>query len=232
MTEQPFDGPAPTSQLSLRYGMICSVLLFIGSLYSCGSGSGSSMDQSKAAGDLEVVEKTDAYGNIERYSRRPEDYTKEGLYSKISPEGNLLETANYHRDTLHGTRVLYYENGDTQIVENYQYGAFVGPFRAYYEDGALELEGIYTANSMEGEWKRYYPGGQLMETVNFQDNNENGPFKEYHENGNLKAEGYYKDGDNEHGSLKIYNEQGELTRTMDCQHGVCRTIWEQETDDG
>lgn len=184
-----------------------------------------------AAGkDLEVVEKTDAYGNTERYTRRLDDYAKEGKYSKMSPEGNLIETANYQNDTLHGIRVIYYENGDTQIVEQYQQGIFAGPYLAYYQEGGLELEGTYTANSMEGVWKRYYPNGQLMEEVNFQDNQENGPFTEYHENGKLKAEGYYKDGDNEHGLLKIYDEAGELVKTMNCQHGVCRTVWEKEAN--
>ena len=66
-----------------------------------------------------------------------------------------------------------------------------------------------------------------MEEVSFQDNQENGPFTEYHENGQLKAEGYYQEGDNEHGLLKIYDKQGELVKTMNCQHGVCRTVWEK-----
>lgn len=178
---------------------------------------------------MEIVEKTDAHGNIERYSRRVDDYAKEGQYSLISPEGNLLETAEYHNDTLHGIRVLFFENGDTQVVERYDYGIFAGPFQAYYEGGILELEGNYEANVMEGTWKRYYKSGKLMEEVTFQDNAENGPFTEYYENGKIKAEGYYKDGDNEHGSLKIYNEEGVLVKTMDCQHGVCRTIWEKES---
>src|SRR5690606_462795 len=114
-----------------------SRLIFSGSLIllllslGIGACSGSSATHSPAdaktsgdtkAGDLEVVEKTDAYGNTERYSRRTEDYAKEGQYSLISPEGNLLETAEYHHDTLHGFRVLYYENGDTQAVERYDYG--------------------------------------------------------------------------------------------------------------
>ena len=181
-----------------------------------------------ASKDLEVVEKTDPYGNTERYTRRLDDYAKEGQYSKMSPEGELLETAQYHNDTLHGLRVIYYESGDTQIVERYENGSFSGPYKAYYEDGGVELEGAYTANSMEGTWKRYYPDGQLMEEVSFQDNQENGPFVEYHENGKIKAEGYYKDGDNEHGLLKIYDETGEMVKTMNCQHGVCRTVWEKE----
>ncbi|PHN07387.1 toxin-antitoxin system YwqK family antitoxin [Flavilitoribacter nigricans] len=216
------------STYSKTSGYIVAGLLLLLTLFAACSGQGSSPGKGVAENELEVVEKTDAYGNTERFTRRLDNYAKEGKYSKMSPEGNLLETAEFYNDSLNGARVIYYENGDTQIVEHYEGGTFAGPYQAYYEGGQLELEGSYTANSMEGTWKRYYPSGQLMEEVSFQDNQENGPFVEYHENGKLKAEGYYKEGDNEHGLLKIYDETGELVKTMNCQHGVCRTVWEKE----
>jgi antitoxin component YwqK of YwqJK toxin-antitoxin module len=215
--------------MNLAYRSLTAYLLLILLLAVACTGKSGHDESATSAGtdsatDVEQVEKTDAYGNIERYSRRTTDYAKEGSYQLISPEGNTLETAEYHNDTLHGTRVLYYETGDTQIVEHYQQGRFVGNYRAYYPDGVLELEGNYIANSMEGVWKRFYENGKIMEEVQFQDNEENGPFKEYYDNGNLKAEGYYKDGDNEHGLLKLYKENGELDKLMNCQHGVCRTV--------
>lgn len=188
------------------------------------------MDGMKAEG-VEMVEQQDAYGNTERYARRVSDYAKEGPYTLLSPEGTLIERAEYRNDLLHGTRVIYFESGDTQVVERYLEGKFQGPYRAYYEGGALELAGEYTNNVMEGEWKRYYPNGQLMEVVMFQDNQENGPFTEYYDNGSLKAEGYYKEGDNEHGLLKLYDENGEHVKSMNCQHGVCRTVWEKGQSD-
>lgn len=64
-----------------------------------------------------------------------------------------------------------------------------------------------------------------MEEVMFADNEENGPFTEYHKNGSLKAEGNYLNGDNEHGLLKLYNEEGELVRKMQCDSGICQTTW-------
>lgn len=222
-------------QKASSFFLVCA-LIFCSLLTSCKNRSeatgsaGKSANEATVGDDLEVVEKTDPYGNTERYTRRLADYAKEGQYSKMSPAGELLETANYRNDTLHGLRVLYYETGDTQIVERYDNGQFSGPYKAFYEDGNLELEGVYVANYMEGIWKRYYSGGQLMEEVKFQDNQENGPFMEYHENGKIKAEGYYKDGDNEHGLLKIYDEEGELVKSMNCQHGVCRTVWEKEAN--
>jgi antitoxin component YwqK of YwqJK toxin-antitoxin module len=176
---------------------------------------------------MEQVENVDSYGYTERYSRDKETFAKEGLYQQYDDKNRLIEEAQYKGDTLHGMRVLYYEQGDTQIVEHYQYGAFDGPYRVYYESGKLQQEGRYANNEMVGEWERYYENGQLMEKVQFENNMENGPFVEYYENGNLKAEGAYLDGDNEHGELKLYDEQGELMRKMNCKKGICRTVWER-----
>lgn len=81
---------------------------------------------------------------------------------------------------------------------------------------------------MDSIWVRYYETGQIKEEVTFRDNDENGPFTEYYANGNLKAEGFFKDGDNEHGLLKLYDEEGVLVKTMDCKNGICKTIWKKE----
>lgn len=181
-----------------------------------------------ASSENEIVEATDANGYLEKFSRNKTTYAKDGLYTKFDPQGKKLEEATFRNDTLHGHRILYDEKGDTQIVELYQMGAFEGPYKAYYPNGQLELKGNYEYNSMYGEWKRYYETGELMEVVTFQDNEENGPFFEYHKNGNLQAEGFYRNGDKEHGLLKLYYEDGELKRTMNCENGVCHTIWKSD----
>lgn len=180
---------------------------------------------------VEQVENVDSYGYTERYQRSKDDFARQGLYQKFDEQGRLMEEATYENDTLSGLRVLYFEKGDTQIVETYRQGIFDGPYRSYYESGQLNLSGQYEANEMTGDWDRYYKNGQLMERVRFKDNAENGPFIEYHENGNLKAEGAYLNGDNEHGLLKLYDEQGELKRKMNCEQGICRTIWKREGEE-
>ena len=180
---------------------------------------------------LEQVENIDSYGYTERYQRSKGDFAKEGLYQKFDEQGRLIEEAAYQNDTLHGLRVLYFEKGDTQIVETYRGGLFHGAYRSYYESGGLNLQGQYQGNEMTGDWQRYYENGQLMERVRFEDNAENGPFVEYYENGKLKAEGTYLNGDNEHGLLKLYDEQGQLKRKMNCTNGICRTIWKREGEE-
>lgn len=204
-----------------RFWTLAQLGLFLVVLTACGAPSGSDAR-------LEEVVSKDDYGNTETYQRRRDNYAREGWYTLTNPQGVVIERKQYANDTLDGPRIIFYDTGDTNIVEHYRAGLFEGAYRNYYEDGTLMQEGRYTDNAMEGEWKTYYPSGQLMETVTFRDNQENGPFIEYHGNGQLKAEGYYRDGDNEDGSLKLYNENGELIRTMHCEKGVCRTVWAAE----
>jgi antitoxin component YwqK of YwqJK toxin-antitoxin module len=182
-----------------------------------------------ACSDTEkIVVKNDEGVVTEIYHRNKENYAREGVYQSFYPNEQVAENANYKNDTLHGERTLFYEDGKIQIEENYDHGQFQGAYRSFYQDGTIEVEGNYKDNSMEGPWKRYYPNGQLMEIVEFSANQENGPFVEYYENGQLKAEGSYLEGDFEHGLLKLYDETGTLVRKMECQRGVCQTIWTAE----
>ena len=179
----------------------------------------------------EMVEMIDEDGAKISYTRRTDNFGKQGLYTKWYKDGGKLEEAMYENDTLHGFRKMYYPNGKEQIIEHYDMGQFKGLWQSYFESGQLQLEGEYVNNSMEGVWKGYYESGELKEEVQFKNSEENGPFTEYHKNGKLKAEGQYLDGDNEHGLLKLYDESGELTKKMDCKRGVCRTIWTKEGGD-
>jgi antitoxin component YwqK of YwqJK toxin-antitoxin module len=188
--------------------------------------------ESNATFMLETVEETDPDGNLLQFTRRDSDGLKEGVFSKMTTKGAKLEEANYKNGKLDGQRVLFYPDGDTLIVETYQEDLFNGPYKSFYPSGQLKLACTYTNNNIEGKWLQYYESGQLKEEVLFEGNTENGPFKEYHPNGQLSVEGRYKDGDNEHGPLKFYDEQGQHYKTMECNMGICRTVWSQEKSKG
>lgn len=142
--------------------------------------------------------------------------------------GKIREAAVYLNDQLDGLRVLFFPSGDTLIVESYAQGNFQGPYRIYYPNGRLKMRGQYRDNKMEGIWAKYNEAGQLLEEVTFHDNLENGPFREYFPSGQLQVEGTYLDGDKEHGELTFYNESGELVKTMQCDRGLCRTVWKAD----
>jgi antitoxin component YwqK of YwqJK toxin-antitoxin module len=166
------------------------------------------------------------------FARRPNDFARQGVYTSFYANGQKREAAAYDNDTLHGQRIFFYETGDTQFVAQLVRGEYEGLYREYYEDGTLKQTGQYVGNEMSGQWKTYYPNGQLKEVVPFVYGAENGPFVEYHENGQLSAEGAKLDGDNDHGSLKLYDEAGQLFREMDCVRGRCHTVWLREDMQG
>lgn len=165
----------------------------------------------------------------ERYQRLKKDGAKTGPYQKFDEDGQLVEEGEYKEGIVHNKRTVYYHPDQVKFVETYKSGVFQGSYNYFYENGQLEVEGRYIDGVMSGNWKRYYTNGQLMEVVKFEENEENGPFVEYHENGKLKAEGKYKNGDNEDGLLKLYNESGELYKKMECDSGICKTIWALES---
>ncbi len=187
--------------------------------------------------NLETVETKNEFGYTIKYTRSKTDYAKQGKYVSLFPNGTPYEEASYENDVLHGERKLYYENGNVEVIENYNMGNFTSPYKSFYEDGTLKQEGAYDNNVATGQWKKYYANGQLMENVTLVENEENGPFEEFYENGNKKAVGTYNGFDTdmnrprEHGLLSLYNEEGTLIKKMNCDMGVCRTIWTLEDGD-
>lgn len=171
------------------------------------------------------IDSINAFGEREQYYILPENGIKEGPLKRWSPNGHLMEEAFYSDGQLDQMRILYYENGDTQIVETYQIGMFHGPYRLYYPGEKLQWQATYQKNSLEGVCIKYYESGGVMEEVTFHENSENGPFREFYPDGTLKTEGQYRNGDREHGELKFYDESGRHYKTMHCEDGLCRTVW-------
>ncbi|MAT53626.1 MAG: hypothetical protein CMN32_04040 [Saprospirales bacterium] len=176
--------------------------------------------------DIETVEVFDDSGRVlERYSQNKKTGLKEGKYEAFFPDGTLKETCFYKNDTLDGKRTLYYENGQVDAIENYKNGNFEGLFQKYFQNGQLSNEGQYVNNEMTGIWKRWYDTGELREEVNFEHNLENGPYKFYHKNGQVSVQGSFIQGDNDHGEVLKYDENGQLIEKMYCHWGVCATTW-------
>ena len=173
-----------------------------------------------------VTEMNDLGYKIE-YAINPKTKLKEGTYKVYDSNGKLYEQTQYANDQINGKRTLFYPNGKPELVEEYVNGQYQGPYVSYFENGNLKSTGSFNDNKAEGEWKSYYKSGKIKEVVIYEDNLENGPFQEFYENGNKKAEGNYKNGDNEDGLLLLYDDQGQLEKKMDCNLGTCTTIWKK-----
>ncbi|HLF65803.1 MAG TPA: toxin-antitoxin system YwqK family antitoxin [Saprospiraceae bacterium] len=176
-----------------------------------------------ACNRVKTVEDRD--GNmIDRYTVDKEG-RRHGEFRRYFGKDTLAEVSTYVHGLLHGPRTIYNQQGTPEIVENYVKDTLDGPYKVYYENGDVKIEGEYVDGTMLGIWKRYYPGGRILEEVTYSDNVENGPFTEYHENGKLRAKGQYLEGDFEHDTLYLFDENGVLERKMLCDRGVCKTLW-------
>lgn len=183
--------------------------------------------------NIKYIEENDFEGNLEKFGILEDSGNYQGAYTKLRPDGTMIEEAYYNNGNLDGLRILYYANQDTQIVETHVNGVFHGPYRSFYQGNRIKLSGEYSENQMQGIWYKYYETGELMEEVTFVNSLENGPFTEYHKNGQISVQGNYLDGDNEDGELKFFTEEGIHFKTMNCKKGLCRTTWrlEEETID-
>jgi len=177
----------------------------------------------------DMVQERDDQGNlVATYAMR--DSLKHGKYIGYHTDGSIFEESTYVNGKVHGTRLLYFEgNKHIQTSETYVDGVMDGLLEEYHPNGQVAFTGKFVNDAMEGVWKKYNESGILIEEVSFKDSEENGPFKEYHLNGKLAAEGGYINGDNEHGPLKIYNEEGELVKEMNCNYGICNTTWSKDS---
>lgn len=162
------------------------------------------------------------------YSIRKEDEVFQGPYTKSDSTGILLERGYYHEGKLHGIREILFPDGKVKIRERYKNGEITDLYEYFFPNGNVELQGYYIKGSMYGQWKKYDEKGNLIESVTLVNNEETGPFTEYYPDGKLQAEGVYLNGPNEEGELKLYNESGELYKTMLCDGGKCITTWEKK----
>lgn len=151
---------------------------------------------------------------------------KNGYYEKFTQAGLPIDACHYINGKVNGERKQY-EEGKLYSTENLINDVYEGEYKAYYPSGKMKASGQYQNNVTVGVWKGYYPSGLIKEEVTMADNEENGPFIEYYENGQVKVKGNYYKGINEHGELLMYDSTGILIKKMDCNEGICKTIWEK-----
>lgn len=89
---------------------------------------------------IETTEAKNDRGQLERWQRRKDNFAKEGLFQRFSPEGVLLEEANYRADSLDGERKFYSSKGILESIERYQNNKIHGKFQGFYENGQVKIE--------------------------------------------------------------------------------------------
>ena len=161
------------------------------------------------------------------------DSLKQGLLTTYYSNGiDVFEKAEYLDDRLHGTRTLYYDSGQPEIVEYYLQDILTDTLYLYYENGVMKMKSYFEMGVHTGINTSYYETGQIKEEVLFAENMEQGSFTEYHESGERSWEGQYLNGDNEFGELTQYDDKGVMIKKMICDSlGICATVWTVEKGD-
>lgn len=175
-----------------------------------------------------ITEKDPDLGYISTYTVDGKSGLYDGPYTKTDSSGLLLERGTYKQGKLNGYRELLYPDGKVKVRERYAAGQMDDLYEYFNPDGSRQLTGYYIDGAMYGLWKNYSPDGKLIGETNMINNEEMGPFTEYYPDGKIKAEGTYLHGPNEDGTLKLYDESGDLYKEMLCYAGRCYTTWQKK----
>jgi antitoxin component YwqK of YwqJK toxin-antitoxin module len=78
--------------------------------------------------------------------------------------GNIKEIRPYcdSLHVLHGTCILYFENGDTSAIANYKQGKKHGIWKVWHPTGAVAYELFYHEGEKAGIWYAYNEKGELQ----------------------------------------------------------------------
>jgi len=159
-----------------------------------------------------VRKNTLSNGDQEEFTVLPADTTvRDGYYYRFNAKGDTIEKVTYKNGMIDGQRIIFHNNGNISIVENYTANVYNGPYQSFYEDGAPRQLGAFRNGNFEGELKTYYrsPRGRLKEVVIMKQGVENGPYKQYYESGQIQAEGIYENG-YRNGPFKEYHPNGHV----------------------
>ena len=105
------------------------------------------------------------------------------------------------------------ENGssDTSNLVTPEDPTAAGQYYEYHESGALKIEGIQNEKgNRQGLWISYYENGTKWSESYYVDGKRDGHSLTFYPNGQVRYIGEYKN-DEQVGSWKFYDEEGELT---------------------
>lgn len=114
-------------------------------------------------------------------------------------DGNIRIEGPMQNGERHGEWRAYTFAGALQSINNYQAGAYHGPYSNFYPNGKVRIQGEYAEGKEIGEWIVFNEAGKR-----------DGVYRKFHPNGKLNILGRYDNGE-ETGTWQFFNQQGEIT---------------------
>jgi len=123
-----------------------------------------------------------------------------------------------------GEQIFYYDNGQKQVIANYEDGFETGLWKWYYESGVLMRSGSYKNGLFDGAWLNYNEEGILIDSSNYVLGRMDGEYKSFHANGKLSQLGKYAR-DRQIGEWKIFYDNGNVNATGTFKNGELSGLW-------
>lgn len=143
---------------------------------------------------------------------------KHGKHVYFSPEGDTTLLENYQYDILHGKKRNYFNNGKVRRSANYENGKLNGFFITYNKEGK-ELERLsYLKGKKNGPQMYYYDDGKLLKVENWTEDIKNGSFTTYFYQGNIQNLENYKRGI-KNGLFEVYYPTGKIKMRSNYKKG-------------
>lgn len=133
------------------------------------------------------------------------DMKKDSVWMNFGPSGRLSTKETYLKDSLHGTKTIYFVPEDPQdkrrivsAIYNYNNGVIDGAFTEYFDVGSVRRTGAYLNGQKHGEWMSYEPTGQKLNLTRYKNGARHGWCIAY-EHGKEVNRMYYYMGDHYEG---------------------------------
>jgi antitoxin component YwqK of YwqJK toxin-antitoxin module len=135
-------------------------------------------------------------------------------------DDRLVEEGMLFKGEKTGTWITYH--GDRRnfpkIVANYAGGVLNGPYMEFNQYGQFEVVAHYRNNRLHGRVSKYKVT-RLVEELTYKEGVLDGPYTLFYENSDfVQRTAEFKDG-KEHGTIRYFNENGEVTMQYEYRNG-------------
>jgi antitoxin component YwqK of YwqJK toxin-antitoxin module len=136
-------------------------------------------------------------GNLMTYGRY-KNYQKDSTWYNFGPSGRISFKENFHEDSLHGTKTVYFvpEDPNSKVervsrIMNYKMGTLDGHFVEYFDYGNVRTQGEYLDNKRHGMWEDFQVSGKPMMKTRYRNGMKHGWCMAYDKTGKEINKSYY-----------------------------------------
>jgi len=128
------------------------------------------------------------------YKGRFVNRKRDGFWFKYRKNGNKEYEKNYKEGDLVGKSIEYFNNGNVDMVSNYNsHGWLEGDYKRYHLEGGIWVDGEYDyLGKRTGTWLYYNEEGKLTGLSSYFDGELNGYYEEYTSEGRIREKGHFE----------------------------------------